>query len=42
VAASPAAVERAIAYRPHAVMLSFGNPGLLAEPVLAAPGVHSP
>jgi nitronate monooxygenase len=35
-AATPATVERALAYRPHAVMLSFGDPGPLAEPVLAA------
>jgi nitronate monooxygenase len=35
-AASPAAVERALAYGPRAVMLSFGDPRPLAEPVLAA------
>ena len=29
-------VEQALEYRPHAVMLSFGDPRPLAEPVLAA------
>jgi nitronate monooxygenase len=29
-------VERALEYRPHAVMLSFGNPATLAEPVIDA------
>jgi nitronate monooxygenase len=29
-------VRRALEYRPHAVMLSFGDPGPLAEPVLDA------
>jgi nitronate monooxygenase len=32
--ASARAVERALDYRPHAVMLSFGDPRPLAEPVL--------
>lgn len=35
-AAKPAAVERALAFGPHAVMVSFGDPAPLAEPVLAA------
>lgn len=35
-AASPALVERALEYRPHAVMLSFGDPRPLAALVLAA------
>jgi nitronate monooxygenase len=30
------AVESALEYRPHAVMLSFGDPTRLAEPVMAA------
>jgi nitronate monooxygenase len=30
------AVERALEYRPHTVMLSFGDPTRLAEPVIAA------
>ena len=34
--APPAAVERALEYGPHAVMLSFGDPRPLAEPVLEA------
>jgi nitronate monooxygenase len=34
--ASRAVVERALEYRPKAVMLSFGDPRPLAEPVLAA------
>jgi len=34
--ATPAVVERALEYRPHAVMLSFGDPTLLAERVLGA------
>ncbi|MGD0593772.1 MAG: nitronate monooxygenase [Acidimicrobiales bacterium] len=29
-------IERALEYRPHAVMLSFGDPARLAEPVLQA------
>lgn len=35
-AAQPAAVERALDHGPHAVMLSFGDPRPLAEPVLDA------
>lgn len=35
-AAQPAAVERALEHHPHAVMLSFGDPRPLAEPVLDA------
>lgn len=35
-AAKPAAVERALEFGPHAVMMSFGDPAPLAEPVLAA------
>ena len=34
--AGPPAVERALAYRPDAVMLSFGDPWPLAEPVKRA------
>ena len=33
---SPEVVEQALEHRPHAVMLSFGDPRPLAEPVLAA------
>jgi nitronate monooxygenase len=35
-ATEPATIERALAYQPAAVMLSFGDPRPLAEPVLAA------
>jgi nitronate monooxygenase len=35
-AAGPAIVEHALEYRPHAVMLSFGDPRPLAEPVRRA------
>jgi nitronate monooxygenase len=34
--ASPEAVELAVTFRPAAIMLSFGDPGRLAAPVLAA------
>lgn len=34
--ADPSVVGRALGFRPHAVMLSFGDPRPLAEPVLAA------
>ena len=33
---TPDVVKRALEYRPHAVMLSFGDPRALAEPVLEA------
>src|SRR6185437_15849913 len=35
-AVGPDMIERALAYRPHAVMLSFGDPRHLAEPVKQA------
>lgn len=35
-AVGPDMIERALAYRPHAVMLSFGDPRRLAEPVKQA------
>jgi nitronate monooxygenase len=34
--AAPEVVERALEYRPAAVMLSFGNPGTLADPARSA------